>query len=657
MRVGIDTGGTFTDFVFLTPEGLKVYKVLSTPHNPGESILTGLRDCHALGEGLDIIHGSTVATNALLERKGAKLSLLITRGFEDLLQIGRQTRRELYNIMVERREPLIPRELCFGVPERTLYNGEVLQEVDLSAVDRIIEELKREGVESVAICFLHSYVNQANEEVACRRLQQHNLHTSVSHQVLREYREFERCSTTAINAYVAPLMEGYLSRLEGELRGGRLRIMQSNGGCISSQSAREQPVRTILSGPAGGVVGAREIAALAGYDRIISFDMGGTSTDVCLCDRGIMTTTESTISDLPLKMPIIDIHTVGAGGGSIAYIDEGGALRVGPQSAGADPGPLCYGKGKEVTVTDANLALGRLDPDRFLGGKMKLYPERAYEAMEGFASQLGMNISQLAEGIVRVADANMERAIRVISVERGYDPRDFVLFSFGGAGGMHACSLAKKLRIPAVIVPKNAGVLSALGMLLSDTIKDYSQSVLKRSDEVSPKELNQLFKPLLEAAHSDLTSEGFAEGKIELQRYLDVRYVGQSYEITVPYTPRYREEFNQMHLKLYSYSDERRPTEIVNLRVKAIGITDKPILIEKEFKGEDPSKARIDQRRMVFEGGVHQSDVYLRELMAAGNIIQGPALIIDYESTSVVPPDFSCQVDKYENLIITLNQK
>ncbi len=234
MRVGIDTGGTFTDFVFLTPEGMKVYKVLSTPHDPGESILTGLRECHALGEGLDIIHGSTVATNALLERKGAKLALLITRGFEDLLQIGRQTRRELYNIMVERREPLIPRELCFGVPERTLYNGEVLQEVDLSAVDRTIEELKREGVESVAICFLHSYVNPANEELACRRLQQHNLYTSVSHQVLREYREFERCSTTAINAYVAPLMEGYLSRLEGELRGGRLRIMQSNGGCISS---------------------------------------------------------------------------------------------------------------------------------------------------------------------------------------------------------------------------------------------------------------------------------------------------------------------------------------------------------------------------------------------------------------------------------------
>jgi len=657
LRIGTDTGGTFTDFVFLTPEGMRVYKVLSTPHNPGEAILKGLRECQALEERLDIIHGSTVATNALLERKGAKLALLTTRGFEDLLQIGRQTRRELYNIMVEKREPLIPREFCFGVPERTLYNGDVVEGVDLSAVDTIIEELKREGVQSVAICFLHSYVNPANEEAACRRLQQHNLYTSVSHRVLREYREFERCSTTAINAYVAPLMERYLTSLEEQLRGGRLRIMQSNGGCISSQSAREEPVRTILSGPAGGVVGAREVAALAGYDRIISFDMGGTSSDVCLCDRGIMTTTESTISDLPLKMPIIDIHTVGAGGGSIAYIDEGGALRVGPQSAGADPGPLCYGKGEEVTVTDANLVLGRLDPDRFLGGKMKLYPERTHGAMGRFASQLGMDINQLAEGIIKVADANMERAIRVISVERGYDPRDFVLFSFGGAGGMHACSLAQKLRIPAVIVPKNAGVLSALGMLLSDTIKDYSQSILKKSDEVPSSELNRLFKPMLETAHSDLLSEGFAQGKIELLQYLDVRYVGQSYEITVPYTPHYQEEFNRMHLKLYSYSDEKRPTEIVNLRVKAIGMTDKPTLTEQELCGEDPAKARIDRRKMVFDKKVYQSDVYIREKLEAGNIIQGPALIIDYESTSVVPPSFTCQVDRYDNLIIALNKK
>ncbi len=656
MRIGIDTGGTFTDFVFQTPEGMNVYKVLSTPHNPGEAILKGLSECQALEERLDIIHGSTVATNALLERKGAKLALLTTQGFEDLLQIGRQTRSELYNIMVEKRQPLIPRKLCFGVSERTLYDGDVLEEVDLAAINRIIKKLKGEKVESIAICFLHSYVNPANEQAACRRLQQHNLYTSVSHQVLREYREFERCSTTAINAYVAPLMERYLTSLEGELRGGRLRIMQSNGGCISSQSAREEPVRTILSGPAGGVVGAREVAALAGYERIISFDMGGTSTDVCLCDCGIMTTTESTISDLPLKMPIIDIHTVGAGGGSIAYIDEGGALRVGPHSAGADPGPLCYGNGEQVTVTDANLVLGRLDPDRFLGGKMKLYPERTYQAMGRFASRLGMDISQLAEGIVKVADANMERAIRVISVERGYDPRDFVLFSFGGAGGMHACSLAQKLRIPAVIVPKNAGVLSALGMLLSDTIKDYSQSILKKSDEVTPQELNRLFKPMLETAHSDLTSEGFGKGKIELLQNLDVRYVGQSYEITVPYTPHYREDFNRLHLKLYSYSDEKRPTEIVNLRVKAVGMTDKPTLTEQEPKGEDPSHARIDRKEMIFDGEVYPSDVYLRERLEAGNIIQGPALIIDYESTSVVPPRFICQVDRYENLIIALNQ-
>jgi N-methylhydantoinase A/oxoprolinase/acetone carboxylase beta subunit len=652
IRVGIDTGGTFTDFVFMSSAKTWVHKVLSTPQDPGEAIIRGLQDHRLLGTKLDVIHGSTVATNALLERKGARLAFLTTAGFEDLLVIGRQTRRELYNIMVEDRNPLIPRNLCFGVGERTLADGRVEREVDLRELDGIIRKLRTAGVESVALCFLHSYANPANEKTVYRRLQACGFALSASHRVLCEYREFERASTTAINAYVAPLMERYVGRLEKRLGAAAVRIMQSNGGCVSARGAKENPVCTILSGPAGGVVGASEVAAAAGFRRIISFDMGGTSTDVSLCDGGISTTSESTISDLPLRLPIIDIHTVGSGGGSIACFDAGGALRVGPQSAGADPGPVCYGKGEDVTVTDANLLLGRLDPERFLGGAMKLFPERARRAVNRFASRLKMDSLELAEGIIRVADATMERAIRVISVERGHDPRDFALVSFGGAGGMHACSLARRLRIPAVIVPKNAGVLSALGMLLSDTVKDYSASVLESGERADPAALGCRFSPLLEKALLDLKREGFAGKRRRLLRFLDVRYVGQSYELTVPFGASYGREFHRLHLRKYGYSDTKRPLEVVNLRVKAVGLTEKPGLVEVESGGKNPSRARLDRRAMRFDGRDFRAGVFAREKLRAGNCVPGPALILDYESTAVVPPDFDGRVDKYGNLII-----
>jgi len=653
IRVGIDTGGTFTDFVLMSPSGMKIYKVLSTPRDPGEAILRGLRECGLIEESLDITHGSTVATNALLERKGARLAFLTTAGFEDLLEIGRQTRRELYNIMVEKRQLLIPRNLCFGINERTGPDGAILKKARPEEIRTVISKMKKQKVESVAVCFLHSYLNPANEEMALQGLEAAGFSVSVSHRVLCEYREYERASTTAINAFVAPLMEIYLGRLDADLGAKSLRIMQSNGGCVSAAGARKTPVSTILSGPAGGAVGAKETATLAGFADIISFDMGGTSTDVSLCEGALMTTTESVISDLPVKMPVIDIHTVGSGGGSIASIDEGGALRVGPQSAGADPGPICYGRGGEVTVTDANLALGRLDPERFLGGAMRLHPDRAFDIMKKFAARLKMDLYELAEGVVRVADSTMERAIRVISIERGYDPRDFVLLSFGGAGGMHACSLARKLRIPAVIVPKNAGVLSALGMLLSDTVKDYSRSVLKAGDKVSIAELDRLFKPLLGTAFADLVKEGFAKKRIRLLKSLDVRYAGQSYELTVPFSLAYRRAFDALHLRRYGYSDGKRPIEVVNLRVKAVGLTDKPVLPLVETKGRDARPARIDRRPMRFDGKIHQADVYNRELLGAGNVFPGPALVLDYESTAVVPPDFASRVDGYGNLILT----
>jgi len=652
IRVGIDTGGTFTDFVFLGPSGIRVHKVLSTPHDPAQAIVRGLQEGGAFRGGFEVIHGSTVATNALLERKGARLAFLTTAGFEDLLEIGRQTRRELYNIMVEKRTPLIERRLCFGVRERTLADGRVETPVDLGQVEGIIRKLKREGVESVAVCFLHSYANPANEEQVGNRLGELGFPFSASHRVLREYREYERASTTAINAYVAPIMERYLGSLEEALSPNPVRIMQSNGGFVTAGSARENPVCTILSGPAGGVVGAKEVAAAAGFPRIISFDMGGTSTDVSLCAGDISLSTESTINDLPLRLPMIDIHTVGSGGGSIASRDAGGALRVGPQSAGADPGPVCYGKGEEVTVTDANLLLGRLDPERFLGGTMPLFPDRSRRALQRFASRLKLDPYVFAEGIVRVADAIMERAVRVISVERGFDTRDFALLSFGGAGGMHACSLARRLRIPTVIVPKNAGVLSALGMLLSDTVKDYSLSILRAGDEISASEFTRLFQPLLREASRDLSREGFAKSHTRLLRLLDVRYIGQSYELTVPFSSGFRGDFHRLHLRRYGYADKERSVEVVNLRVKAVGVTKKPRLAEIEPKGGDPKPARIDRRAMRFDGRSYGADVYDREKLGAGNVICGPALILDYESTAVVPPFFVCRVDRFGNLIL-----
>ena len=652
IRVGIDTGGTFTDFVFLDPSRLWIHKVLSTPHDPAQAIVRGLEEGGVLGGRFEVIHGSTVATNALLERKGAKTAFLTTAGFEDLLEIGRQTRRELYNIMVEERIALIPRRLCFGVKERTLADGRVEKTIDPNQARGIIRRLKREGVGSVAVCFLHSYANPANEERVCRMLEEEGFSVSASHRILREYREFERASTTAINAYVAPLMEGYLGRLERELSPNPVRIMQSNGGFISARSAKSNPVCTILSGPAGGAVGAKEVAAAAGFAKIVSFDMGGTSTDVSLCVGDLSVTTESTISDLPLRLPIIDIHTVGSGGGSIAYLDTGGALRVGPQSAGADPGPACYGKGDEVTVTDANLFLGRLDPERFLGGQMKLYPERSRRALERLASRMKLAPGALAEGVIRVADATMERAVRVISIERGFDTRDFALLSFGGAGGMHACSLAQRLRIPTVIVPKNAGVLSALGMLLSDVVKDYSRSVLKTGAEAAPRAIEPLYRPLLERALPETIAEGFERGRVRLLRSLDVRYVGQSYEITVPFGPGFRRAFDAAHLRLYGYSDEKRSVEVVNLRVKAVGLTRKPVLTRRPGRGADPSAARIARRPMVFDGRVLTADIFRRDKLQPGNILRGPALVCDYESTSVVAPGFVCRVDGFDHLII-----
>lgn len=654
LRIGIDTGGTFTDFIILDGRSVRTLKLLSTPSNPADAILEGLGRIRGKRAG-EIRHGSTVATNALLERKGARTALVTTAGFEDVLEIGRQNRPRIYSLVPSRPEPLVPARLRFGVTERTLYDGAILVPLDPRELSGLAAKLRAAGVESVAVCLLFSYANPLHEKQIGRELENLKVPLSLSHEILPEFREYERTSTTVVNAYLAPVMGRYLADLEKRL-GGRstLRVMQSNGGAVRARVAIREPVRTILSGPAGGVVGAWETARRAGYTRILSFDMGGTSTDVALCDGGIRITGESVIAQFPIGVPVIDIHTVGAGGGSIAYIDAGGALRVGPESAGADPGPICYGKGDRITVTDANLLLGRLQSDYPLGGTLRLQAEKVAPAFRALARRMGIRDPlAAAQGVVDVANANMEAALRVISVERGYDPRDFTLVTFGGAGGLHAADLAKNLSIPRVLVPQNPGLLSALGVLLSDSVQDFSQTVMLQSADADPAALARRYRALERRALASMRSEGFASRNIRLERWIDMRYRGQSYELSFPYSRRFEQEFHRRHEQRYGYADVARATEIVTLRVRVRGLTAKPRMPAERPAGPDPGGALLYERRAHFGGRPLRTRFYERARLRAGNEIAGPAIIFEYSATTAVPPGYRCRVDRFRNLEIT----
>jgi len=657
-RIGIDTGGTFTDFILLDGKSIRTLKLLSTPQNPARAILQGLAQLLD-GEECEIFHGSTVATNALLERKGAVTALITTRGFEDVIEIGRQNRPKLYSLFPSRPDPLIPSALRFGITERMLYDGRALVPLKTSELRTLREKLRRKKVQSLAVCLLFSYANPEHEKKIGRALRSLKIPISLSHVILPEYREYERTSTTVVNAYLAPVMGRYLSDLERQLqpargrKGPKLRIMQSNGGAVSARIAIREPVRTILSGPAGGVVGAWELARRAGYQDILSFDMGGTSTDVALCQGEIRITSESIIAHCPIGVPVIDIHTVGAGGGSIARIDEGGALRVGPESAGADPGPICYGKGDQITVTDANLCLGKLDPDYPLGGTLRLHVEKIAPAFRSLARQMNLRTPlAAAQGVVDVANANMEAALRVISVERGYDPRDFTLVTFGGAGGLHAVELAASLSIPRVLIPENPGLLSALGMLLSDSIRDLSQTVILRAQEADAEELERRYADLEKTGNASMEDEGFTPDRIRLERWIDMRYRGQSFEITLPYSRRFRQEFHRRHEQRYGYADPSRESEVVTLRVRARGLAEKPRIPKDRLGPADPNRAFIREKPVYFGGKYLPTRVYERALLRAGSRIVGPALIFEYSASAAIPPGYECRVDHFRNLII-----
>ena len=658
--VGIDVGGTFTDIAVLEDGRLSVHKLPSTPADPSRGILQGVKETGVTSA--EFVHGSTVATNALLEGKGARTALVTTMGFEDVLEIGRQSRAELYNLEMDRAPALAPWELRFGLPERVDHTGVIVEDLTPESIQTMIGLIEESGAEAVAISFLFSFLNTAHEEMVLEALKkmENPPYISASFRVLPEFREYERASTVVVNAYVGQVMSQYLDELEGPLGKG-LRIMQSSGGSITARLASEQPVRTILSGPAGGVVGAFYVATQAGYPDIITVDMGGTSTDVSLCPGVIKETTSANVGGYPIGVPMIDIHTVGAGGGSIARVDTGGALVVGPESAGADPGPACYGTGDQLTVTDANLHLGRLLTDRFLGGRITLDRGRVDGLMQKLASQIDADANQTALGINRVVNANMERAIRTISLERGYDPRLFTLVPFGGAGPMHACELAQELGIPRVLVPAHPGILSALGVAIADIVTDHSRTVMLRGTDLDRARVDEEFQGMEGDARVQMAGEGLPADKMTARRFLDVRYVGQSFELTVEYPNRparaeltkvVGDAFYKAHLRRFGYADRNEPVEVVNLRLKMDVAMEKPQVARQSASRPDSSAALIGEAEVVFQQGPLMSPLYQRDDLVCGNRISGPALVIQMDATTVVPPGWGGAVDPFGNLLL-----
>ncbi len=663
--IGVDIGGTFTDFVLYSSDDqvLNRFKVLSTPHDPAEAVLQGLAQFSNLTH-VRIVHGSTVATNAVLERKGVSTALIVTKGFRDVLAIGRQERPELYALVPELSEPLVPRSSCFEITERMDHEGHIVVSLQKEEVDGLIQDLRQHEVESVAVSFLFSFVNPSHEQWVVSRLREAGFFATASSDLLPEFREYERTSTTVVNAYVSPVLDKYLGRLEQALHLGDFHILQSNGGRISVAQARGHGVRSILSGPAGGVVGARYVAGLAGLHNLMTFDMGGTSTDVSLVKNGIQVTTEAEVGGCPIRVPVIDIHTVGSGGGSLALMDAGGILRVGPQSAGADPGPVCYGKGGTVpTVTDAHVILGRLPADGFLGGKMLLEVQRTRQAFDEFLKQVpleshhGLDTPEtLALGMINIVNAHMERALRVMSVERGEDPREMVLVSFGGGGGLHACDLAKALGIPKVLISSHAATLSALGMLAAEVQLDYVQTVMM--DEATPFEaLDEAFQTMIAQGDKDLMREGISSSEATFLRSVDMRYLGQSFELGVPFTKNFRRAFDQQHQERYGYCQEDSSVEIVNLRVRVIGPVDPPIIPKVCPVPSDASSALWKEGSVVFEDGMKTIPHYWRSRLKPGHRISGPAIILSEDTTVFLNQQDDCSVDEYDNLLVTVGMR
>ena len=694
--IAIDTGGTFTDCVWVEDGALKTLKVFSTRDDPSRAIAEALRKIgeatrkpgeagrkNRAGAALTLLHGTTVGTNALLQRKGARIALITTAGFEDVIEIGRQVRPRLYDFFFDRVAPLVPRELRFGVKERTDAEGRILEQPSDVELMRLREAVRLAEPDAIAISFLFSFANPENEASVAAAVAELGKSLSVSHRILPEFREYERTSTVVVNAYLQPLMQSYMERLAerakehaeelGDDSGAarkrnvprifvpRIFVMQSSGGITALASAAREPVRTVLSGPAGGLVGAAAMAARSGFQKILSFDMGGTSTDVAAVQGEVRAGGQSEVAGLPVGVPMLEIHTVGAGGGSLARFDAGGALRVGPESAGADPGPICYGRGTEPTVTDANLVMGRIRPNRFLGGEFTLDVERARRIISEWLKKQGSRLSldQFSAGVVRVVNANMERALRVVSIERGYDPREFALVAFGGAGGLHACELAEAMAIPTVVIPARPGALSAFGILVSDVVKDYSRTLLWRfaghvRQALPQAKLEKEFRKLEAAARKEFRAEQW-RGGLHYERSLDLRYRGQGYELNVPAMANAAARFHDEHQRRYGYHHAGREIELVTLRLR-VRLRTPPLKVARRRAARKPSArvAPVEHAPVFFHDNSVTTPVFERRDLVPGRSLRGPAVITEYSATTVIPAGKKFWVDASENLIIKI---
>lgn len=681
-KIGVDVGGTFTDVCMFnqTNGDVMVHKLPSTPWDPSEAIGDGISQILSLNnvipeEIVYLAHGTTVATNATLERKGSKTGIITTKGFRDLIELARQKRASLYDVQVEKPVPIIERNLRKEVDERIQYNGNVFKAIDRQEVEKVVDELKLEGVVSYAVCLLHAYINPVHEKIIKEVIKERHpeAYVSISSEVLPEIREYERMSTTALNSYIGPIVGIYANLFKKRVKEMGMSLIpyinQSNGGLMSIETTFNNPIRTALSGPAAGVSGANYIAKLAGLKNIISFDMGGTSTDVCLIENNTpKLTTSKAIAEFPVKVPMTDVTAVGAGGGSIAWIDNGGMLKVGPESAGAVPGPISYSKGGNLpTVTDANVILHKLNPKYILGGRMKIDEQATYNAIEEkIAKPMGISTLDAARGIITVVNSNMARAIRVVSVERGYDPREFVLVAFGGAGALHAVNVAKDLGINNVMIPSYPGILCAVGLLVSDIRSDYVKTSISDFKSENIDIMNAKFKELVEESNKWLDEERIPKPQKQIIKNADMRYFGQNFELSIDIDyDEFNEEnieeikalFNREHKREYGYCNENAAIQIVNYRSTALGKVSTIKFKEQPDGGEDSSCAIIDNRDVFFEESSRYIDtkIYNRDLLKVNNVIVGPAIIEQMDATIVIPPGHTAKLDKYLNIMISYN--
>ena len=682
-RVGVDSGGTFTDVcLFNETDGrVEVWKVSSTPDDPSRGIAQGVEEGirgvtgdkgpkpgHAISY---FGHGTTVATNALIQHRGVLTGLVTSDGFRDLLEIGRQKRPHLYDMQADKPPPLVTRDLRFEVPERIRHDGTVETPLDEASVRKAGKALKAAGVKAIAVSYLYGFIRPDHEKQTLAILKEEHPEAFIcsGHEVAPEFREFERLSTVVLNAYLGPVMRGYIARLSVRLADlgvtATPHLTQSNGGVIGFATAADMPVRTVLSGPSTGVVGAQAIGRLAGYEDLITFDMGGTSTDVALLTGGqCKLTSEAMVHGYPIKAPMLDIHTVGAGGGSLAHIDNGGFLKVGPRSCGADPGPVCYDRGNtEPATTDANVVLQTLNPHYLLGGRMAVRQDLAREAIGTLARQLGLGVMETAQGIISVVTANMARAIRVISVQRGHDPRDYTMMAFGGAGPLHAARLAKELDMKRVLVPRNPGILCAMGLLLTDLRADFAATRLMPATSASTQDVAHVFKKLAQDAEHWFSEEEIAPSARRLTRTADMRYAGQNYELAIPLPDGPVTDdtlkallagFSEAHQQRYGFIAEDEPVQLVTLRLEATGVVPKAVLRSWSEDGPDASAALTGTRKVWFPeaGGFVETPIYSRDALKPGNVFSGPAIVEQMDTTTVVLPDWTARVDPFLNLIM-----